>query len=176
MDSSVLSRNEVFSKMETGKPYASYAKTILGKVMVTVWDSAMEKPTEVILEGNPKKKEASSIVSVWSEKENSVFKRMNQNHFKKGVIIPYTIPDDVIEEKTIEQSTDEELEAIVNLKYLALVNKLNKVETVPVLSRMLAIAKELDKSAGITGAIEKRISELQVAEFAPKTPIKVEED
>ncbi len=160
-----LSRNELFSSMESDKPYASYIKTILGKVGVTVWDNILDKPIEVILEGNPKKKDDGCIVKVWSAKENLFFKRTNVHQFKKGRIIPYQMPIDAVEEKIIEQSTDEELEAIVNSKYFTFINKLNEISAVAVLFRMKSVAEDNEKSAKIIDAIEKRISELQAAEY-----------
>lgn len=165
MNNEVLARNEVYATMEGGEPYASYTKTILGQVAVTVWDNVLEKPVDVILRGDPKKRDADSIVNVWSAKEDSFFKRVNRNHFSKGLVIPFQSKEPVVEEKTIEQATDEELLAIVNLKYIAFTNKLNKIDSIPVLFRMKLLAQEADKSEKITSAIEKRISEVQSKEF-----------
>lgn len=172
----VLARNEVNASGEMDKPYASYIKTILGQVAVTVWDNVLDKPVDVILKGNPKKKDEDTIVKVWSPKEDGFFQRMNRGHFKRGTIIPYTMPEKVEEVRTIEQSTDEELAKIVNMKFLGLQAKLNEVTSVPVLYRMKVIAEELDKSEKITRAIEKRISELQVAEYIrPEASVEEEE-
>lgn len=170
----VLARNELFSAMDNDKPFACYIKTILGKVRVAMWDNFTERPIDVILEGDPKKKDAGCIVKVFSERENSFFKRMNASHFKKGTLISYTLPEDTVVEKTIEQSTDEELRTIVNSRFLALTNKLNSIESVPVLFRMLNIAEEEEKSEKITRAIQARISELQTAEYI-QTPETEEE-
>ncbi len=174
MSQDVLSKNEIYSAMEANRPYASYIKTILGQVAVTVWDSTLEKPVDVILNGNPKKKEPGCIVNVWNVKEDAVFKRLNVRLFNKGVLIPYQAPEEAPAEKTVEQSTDEELKAIVNSKYMALVAKLNKIESVPVLFRMMGLAEEMDKSAKITGAIEKRISEIQEGAYSKLDPKKTE--
>jgi hypothetical protein len=168
---SVLARNEVNSSMETERPFASYIKTILGKVAVTVWDNTLDKPVDVILEGNPKRAEEGCIVKVWNTREDSVFKRLNVKLFKKGLIIPYTIPEQVQVEKSIEQSTDDELKEIVNSKWMALTNKLNKIDSVPVLFRMKNLAEEMEKSSKVTEAIEKRISEVQLSQYqAPAKP------
>lgn len=163
----VLARNEVYSSIEMDKPYKSYIKTILGQVAVTVWDNILDKPVDVILRGNPKKKEEDSIVKVWSPKEDSFFQRMNRKHFTKGVIIPYQMPEKVEAVKTIEQATDEELATIINSRFMALNAQLNKIQSVPVLFRMKNLAEEMDKSNKITSAIEKRISEIQAAQYQP---------
>lgn len=172
----VLAKNEVFASADMEKPYASYIKTILGKVAVTVWDTTLEKPVDVILMGNPKKKDEDCIVKVWSAKEDSFFKRMNIRHFKKGLIIPYTAPVDVVPEQIIEQASDEELSKIVSMKWMALVAQLNKIQSVPVLFRMKNLAEEMDKSSKITDAIVKRISEIQAAEYTRKDEPSVEEE
>jgi hypothetical protein len=165
----ILARNEVASSYENEFPYSSYTKTILGKVLVTVWDNVLDKPVEVLLEGNPRRKDENSIVKLWSPKEDSFFKRVNRKHFSTGRLIPYRTEDIPSEVKTIEQSTDEELAKIVSLRYMAFVAEINKINSIAVLFRMRGIAEEMDKSAKITAVIEKRISELQNSEYiSPK--------
>lgn len=172
----VLARNEVFSAMEADTPYASYIKTILGQVAVTVWDSTLDRPVEIILKGNPKKKEEGCIVKTWNVKEDSVFKRLNIRHFKSGTIIPYLVPANAVQEKTIEQSTDDELKKIINSKFMALVNKLNEIDSVAVLFRMRGLAEEMEKSTKITDVIEKRISEVQLAPYTKPAAEQEEEE
>lgn len=172
----ILAQNELTSSYGKDKPYASYIKTILGQVAVTVWDSVLQKPTDVILRGDPKKKEEDCIVNVWDSREDEWFKRSNRGHFAKGVLISFTRTSNHEPVKTIEQSTDEELAEIINSKYMGFVSKLNKIESIPVLFRMKGLAEDMEKSEKITSAIEKRISELQTAEFiAPKGEVTEEE-
>ena len=161
----VLARNDAINSYENGTPFSSYIKTILGKVLVTVWDNDLGKPVEVLLEGNPRKKDEDSIVKLWNAKDDAFFKRMNLKHFKAGRLIAYKVEDIPEQVKTVEQASDEELAKIVNMKYMALVAELNKIESVPVLFRMRGIAEELEKSEKITSVIEKRISELQDAAY-----------
>lgn len=172
----VLGRNELFSAMQDGTPYKSYIKAILGKVRVTTWDNFTNEPIEVILQGNPKKHDDTSIVDVWSEREDMFFKRMNVKVLKAGIIIPYERkPKSAPVEKTVEQSTDEELKTIINAKFLKLQSELNHIESVVVLYRMLGLAEEMDKSEKITGAIQARISEVQSKNDTPKAPVTEEE-
>lgn len=169
MTDNTLARNELFAQMESDKPYAAYVKKILGKVVVTVWDNILEKPTEVVLHGDPRTPDPDCIVKVWSAKEKLFFERNNVKHIKNGMIVPFEVKESaVVEEKTIEQSTDEELKEIVNSKYLALTNKLNKITSVAVLFRMLTLAEEMEKSEKITGAIQARISEVQAPASYPE--------
>jgi hypothetical protein len=172
--SDVLAKNEIYSSMERNEPYSSYIKTILGQVAVTVWDNVLEKPVDVILKGDPKKKEEDSIVKLWDVKEDSFFRRVNRRHFDKGLLVSYTQPQNVEVKKTVEQSSDEELTKIVNSKYMTLVAELNKINSIPVLFRMKGIAEELEKSEKWTATIEKRISEIQAAEYAPVAQSKEE--
>jgi hypothetical protein len=170
----VLTGNEVRGSGD-GKPIASYIKTIPAQVAVTVWDSDLDKLVDIILRGNPKKKDEEAIVRTWSAKENSIFKRMNQRHFKKGRIVVMEEQEEVAPVKTIEQASDEDLSKIINMRYLALIAELNKIESIPVLYRMVELSKDLEKSSKITGAIEARMSELQTAEIIGKPKDKEEE-
>lgn len=165
--SDVLSRNEL-TVIDESKPFASYMKTILGRVGVNVWDRFTNMPAYVILEGDPRRKDEKAIVDVWNQREDMFFRRNNQRHFEKGILIPYTRPENVQTELPIEQFSDDQLKEIVNSKFLALQNKLNKIDSIAVLFRMITIAEELDKSSKITDAIQARISELQMAEYGEK--------
>ena len=162
---STLARNELYSSMETGKPYAAYIKAILGQVAVTVWDNILDKPVDVILKGNPNRKEDGCVVKVWSDKENVFFRRTNKRHFDKGTLRSYEVPEEAHEVPTIEQASDEELKKIVNFKYLALLHKLSEINSIPVLFRMVSLAEDMEKSEKITRVIQARISELQVSEY-----------
>jgi hypothetical protein len=167
--STVLGRNELFSAMNGSKPYQSYKKTILAQAAVTLWDTFMEAPTQIIVKGDPKRDLESCIIDVWSEKEKVFFERMNRRLFNDGTLIPYNRPE-VVEkvEKTYEQFSDEELVGVVNSKFLALQSTLNKMESVAVLFRLKNIAEENEKSEKIVRAIEARISEVQNSEYQPK--------
>lgn len=174
MNQDVLARNELYT-IDESKPYASYIKTILGRVGVNVWDRFTQQPAYVILAGDPRRKDDGAIVDVWNQREDAFFKRNNQRHFEKGIMIPFTRPEAVEAVTPIEQFTDDQLKEIVNSKFLALQNKLNKIDSVAVLFRMITIAEELDKSSKITDAIQARISEIQMAEYSVKTDSKDEE-
>lgn len=169
---SILGRNELFSAMNDGRPFKSYVKTILGKVAVVIWDNFQEEPTEVILTGDPRRRDASCIVDVWSEKEDVFFKRLNQRLFARSIIVPFERPE-VAEpvEKSVAQLSDEELDVIVNKKYYGLLAKLNEITEVVVLFRLKDAAERNDKSQKIMSAIDARISELQTAEYAPVKPV-----
>jgi hypothetical protein len=173
---STLSRNELFAQMESDKPYAAYIKKILGKVVVTVWDNILEKPQEVILYGDPRRREDSCIVKVWSPKEKIFFERNNKVHFDKGRVLPYEVPSEAkaVVEKTIEQASDDELKNIVNTRYFGLLSELNKINSVAVLFRMQSLAEEMEKSEKITGAIRARISELNNKEFPQVLEVELE--
>lgn len=168
-----ISRNELLSAMDEGKPLAVYQKTILGQVAVTVWDNFLQKPIDVILKGDPRRKDVGCIVSVYSTGENAFFKRANLKHLKKGTIREIPVQETPVEVPTIAQASDEELTKVVNSKYMALLAELNKINSIPVLFRMITIAEELDKSEKITGAIQKRISELQSAEYPTQMEVEL---
>lgn len=173
MNNDVLARNELFS-YEEGKPYASYKKTILGQVAVTVWDRFIQQPGTAILKGDPKRNEESAIVDVWNAKEDAFFRRMNAGHFKRGVVIPYVRPQNEVTEVPVEQFSDQQLEEMLTLKYVSLNKKVNEIESVPVLFRLKAIAEDKDKLK-IVNLLEARIAEIQLAEVRPQVEAAEEE-
>lgn len=151
---------KTFSAMQEGSPFKSYIKTILGKVFVTVWDNFAEAPTSLLLTGDPKNQDEDSILDVWSAKEDLFLRNMNRVHFKNGTLIEYVRPAKV-RERTIEEWSDEELVELLSSPFLKIQNKLNSIETVPVVFRILGLARDHNKSEKIIKAIELRLSELQ---------------
>lgn len=149
-----------------GTPYKSYIKTILGKVFVTALDPVTGEKTGVLLKGDPSKKADEAIVDTWDEKSDLYFRRANKRHFTTGMIREFTRTV-VEEERQIEQYSDEELAEIINSKFLAFKATLDKTESIAVLYRMEKVASDLEKSDKILEVIRKRISEVQLQEYAP---------
>jgi len=154
--------SRIFGAMQEGTPYKSYIKTILGKVYMNILNPFDGKPAGILLSGDPTVRPEECILDVWSEKENSYVKSMNKIHFETGTVIEFIRPTQQVKEKTIEEYSDEELEVVINSKFLALQSTLNKIESTPVLFRMTSLARKMEKSEKIIGAIEARLSEVQL--------------
>ena len=150
---------EVFSAMQTGKPYKTYRKTILGKVSVTLLDPFTDQPIGMLLKGNPKTDETSKI-DIWTEREDMFFKRMNKRHFEIGNLLEIVRKEEVVE-RGIESYSDEELAAVLKTPFLSLQSTINKIESEAVMLRIVELAKEMEKSAKIMKVLESRLSELQ---------------
>jgi len=168
MSGEIQARNEMFSAMYGGKPFKTYKKTILGKVHINIWDNFEDKPVMILLEGDPNKNDPDCFINLWSEKDDVFFRKApyNRRHLKEGRIIEIQVEEPKAQEKTIESSTDEELEKLVNSPFLALQNALNKTESEALLFRILNIAHRLEKSDKLVRAIESRLSEVQEQKFA----------
>jgi len=150
---------DIYALMQTGKPYKTFKKTILGKVYVTVLNTFSDQPEGKILQGRANTPD--SLVDVWSEKEYLFFRRMNKRHLELGTLIEYERPEVVEEAKKIEQASDDELKAVIKQRFMALKNVVEKTESIPFLYRLLELARELEASEKIIAKIETRISELQ---------------
>jgi hypothetical protein len=159
-------RNLTNSAIHGGKPLKSYIKTTLGKVYVTVWDSFEGGAVGVILEGDPRKEIEGCIVDIWSEEEDFYFKNKNRRHLQTGDVITYNRKYETVE-KTIEESSDEELIDILNSKFFTIQSALNSTSSVALLFRMKNLASDIEKSDKIMKTIEARISEVQAEEFKP---------
>jgi len=156
----------VYSAMQEGKPLASYIKTTLGKIRVMVINPFNDIPEEVIVYGDPSKKEdlENIVIDIWDEKGDAYFKRANAFHLKKGNIIPYERTDDVPEGKNYNALTDEEIQTYLDSRFLALKWALDKVTEENAIIRFLKIAELSDKSNAIITKIKERMSEIQRGE------------
>jgi hypothetical protein len=150
---------QVFSAMQTGKPYATYCKTTLGKVHVMVISPWEKTPVGIILSGEPKK-DPDSFVDTWSQQEDVYFRNANKTHFSTGDIIK--VEREYKEEPhTMEQYSDEELREVLALRFISFVKVLSEVKSEAVASRLLDLAEDMDKSEKITSKIKAKLSELQ---------------
>ena len=119
------SRDDMYAIMDSGVPYKSYIKTILGKVHVVAWDQFNNVSVGLLLSGDPRQKDENSIIDIWSKKEDVFFRRMNSKHLNQGVLIPYTRKQEVTKEPKFEQSSDEELIELLNSPFFFLILVLN---------------------------------------------------
>jgi hypothetical protein len=155
----------VFSAMQTGSPYKSYIKTILGKVDVMIWNSFKNEPEGRILQGNPRSNDKDgSIIDVWNEMEDMFFKRMNKKHFEQGTIINYK-RSNIPEPKSPNDVTDEELTEILTFPYIKFQHKLAEFTSVAPLFRIKGLAVEQERSAKYINYIESLISKMQEKEY-----------
>lgn len=150
---------EYFEAMQTGEPVARYKKTILAKVCVTILNPFSKTKQEIILEGEPGTK--SSIVSVWSIEEDLFIRNMNNRHFEDGTLIPFVPDKKKVEDKSIEQSSDEEVKELVKKPFLTLQSVLNKTKSEAFVNRLLQAAIETERSDKIVSAIQTRLAEIQ---------------
>jgi hypothetical protein len=162
-------RNEdldLYSAMQSGKPYKTYKKVVLGRVYVSAIDPFTEQPTGIMLYGDPKRTDESCFIDMWNERDDLFFTKQNKSHLASGFIVEIVRPAPTVKELTIEQYNDEQLREVVNMKFLALQAKLNKTSSEAVLYRMLSLAEEMDKSVKIVGAIQARLSEVNTIQVS----------
>jgi hypothetical protein len=153
-------KTSVYSLMQTGQPYKSYRKTVLGKLYLTIWDSFTEKPLGYILEGMPNE----TFVDVWSELEDVFLRRSNKRHFELGYLVEQVRPVPA-EVKSPNEVSNEELDKILNSKFLSLQSSVNKFTSVAPLTRLIVMAREQEKSEKILAFLEGKLSELQAKEY-----------
>ena len=154
---------ETFAAMQTNKPIRTYKKTILGKAYCTVLDPFNNSPVGMLLSGDPTKDEESSMVDMWTDVQDTFFRRMNKKALETGTIIEYQRKGDAFElhPEPYATSSDDEIDAVINGKYYSFLSALGKITSQTVASRFLGRARAIDKSEKIINAIEARLSELE---------------
>lgn len=156
----------IFSQMQTGEPYKTYKKTILGKVSCTVLNPFNNEVEGIILFGDPRKNEPDTMIDVWNEMQDVFFKRKNKWHLETGVLIPFTRPSiaEEIKPEPYADASDEQLVELLNSRYLSLISAVNKCTTEPVLFRLIDMARKLEKSEKIINVLNARLAEIQSGE------------
>jgi len=153
----------IFDRMQTDKPIFTYIKTIVGKLGVVVWDHMEDKPTERILEGDPRdpKVDLEKItVKLWDEVTRRYFENTNRRNIEAGKLVPYT-SDTHLEIQMVNALSDAEIEEILGQPFFTLDNKLKELtSTVPV-KRILEKAVAMNRPIGTINRIKARIEEIQ---------------
>lgn len=166
--------HDIYAAMQDGKPMAVYRKGILGKVHVITLNPFTEEAEGVILEGNPAKADEidTQVIELWTTKSQLFFERMNKKHIEAGrlnLVEKAALPKAPLSPNII---SDEEIDVLLNSKFLALKARLDKfTDTAPVF-RVVNRARELEKSEKIIKHIEERISQLQLLRYEVQEPVK----
>lgn len=167
----------IYSAMQDGEPLAVYRKGILGKVHVITLNPFTEEAEGIILEGNPTKADEidTQVVELWSTKSQLFFERMNKKHIAAGRLnlvkkaaLPKAPPSPNI-------ISDEEIDVLLNSKFLALRARLDKFTDSAPVFRLVNRARELEKSEKIIKHIEEKISQLQLKKYEVPGTAEVEE-
>jgi len=154
----------IFEAMQEGRPYKTYRKSILSKLRVWVLNPFSGEADEKIISGQPG--EESTLINLWSTKEDVFFKRMNKYHFEKGYLIEVKAPAPKLsEEEFYNALSDEKLDELLNSPFKKFEAAMNKMTSVAPLNRLLALAEEQEKSDKLVGHIKARLSEIQELEF-----------
>jgi len=154
--------SDIFSAMQTEKPYKRYKKVILGKVYLTVLNPFSMQPDGMILQGNPRTNDKGCFIEVWTPQEDVFLRRMNEVHFNDGTLVEWKEKSPK-KEKTYSEYSEDDVVEIINSHHLTLSNTLNKINSEAFLLRLLSKAEELEKSDKIIKRIEARLSEVQYA-------------
>jgi len=131
----------------------------------------------VILEGNPGKADEieTQIIELWTTKSKLFFERMNKKHIAAGrlnLVKRESLPEIQPSPNII---SDEEIDTLLNSKFLALKARLNKFTDSAPVFRLVNRARELDKSEKIVKHIEEKISQLQLKRYEVAETAEVEE-
>lgn len=155
-----MDNTDVLERMAQNNPFKSYQKTILGKLYIQYINPINQSQEGMILEGDPKK--GDGIFHVWSQLEDLFFRRANRTLFEKGFLKEYTKP--IIIEKSPNEKTDEEIEALFSERYLTFQNEVNRIDSEITLQRMIVIGESLGKDKYVS-FVKQRLAEVQKQEF-----------
>lgn len=150
----------------SNEPYKRYIKAVLSRVLVKILDPISLREVEVILSGEPDKKEDSCILDLWTPVEVVYFERNNQIILNEGLIVEYK--QSIKTTPSVNVITEEELEAVLAERFFALKSLLDKLTSPAPVLRLLAKAEQMNKPVKTIDAIKSRLAELQRAEYEGK--------
>lgn len=160
-------REEIQRKAILGEVQAQYIKACVARLAVQRIDPFTGREETVILKGDvtdPKADKEGFTVSLYTDLDVEWFKRANRVAIERGSLVLDTTK--AREAFLINSISDEEIERILSEPFFTLKSKLDKFTSPVPVDRILRKAKLMNKTIGTVNAIEKRLAELQEAEFS----------
>lgn len=156
---------KIFEAMQEEEPIAIFRKTVLSKVVVTVLDPFSDQPVAIILSGKPNDPQNENcFVKVYNTKQLVFFTNMNKRLIETGLIIrddSFLKKAQDLSSKSYEQYTDDELyDEILSKPYGAFAKIVAKIDNPIVISRLLSIAQDTNKSHKIVELLQNKLAEL----------------
>lgn len=161
MNSRFLS-DEARLAIEENKPVAQYRKATIGKILVKLVDPLTGEEIQKVIEGEPAVNKC--LIPVWSNFEDTYFRRNNEYHFQMGNIIKNDIST-IPEAPTVNDISDEEIKSALSDKFFTVKNILDKLTSPTPVHRMLAMAEEMNRPVGTVNAIKAKLAKLQSEEY-----------
>lgn len=156
---------DIYGMMQSGEPYKTYKKTILGKATVRIIDPFQDKPTSVILEGRPNDPSAEkNFIELWSEKELVYFVRANRKHLDNGVLVEHTKPRETEVKKTVNNMSEDEVNELVVAPFPKLKSVVGQITSETALQRILLAAEVADRPVKTMEFLQESLSLLQSGE------------
>lgn len=156
-----MSDLDIYAAMQEGKePIARYKKTIVGKVHIVALNPFSENPEGVLLEGDGE----NSFVEFWNSKQLVFFERMNRSHIEAGRLVKMDKAPEPFE-VTPNQLSDEEIDKLLNEKFMSLKSRVSKFTDTAPLLRLINRARELEKSEKIIKYLEESMAKLELEKY-----------
>lgn len=149
---------EIFAMMQAGRPYKAFKKVVPAIVRVIILDPFdTKKPQMFYLKGEGE----DSWVQLWSEEEYLFFKRANKIAIKNGRIVEKEYPVEGAEEKSPNEFTDEEIDALVESKFLKLRTAVDKVTSEATMHRFVKAGEAKERPEATMTYLRERLSAVQ---------------
>lgn len=157
---------EIQRKAIAGEVLEQYVKACIGRLAVQRIDPFTGREETVILKGdvtNPNTDREGYTIALYTDLDAEWFRRANRGHIRRGALVLDT--EKAREELLVNSITDEEIEQVLSKPFFSLKAILDRFTSPIPVERVLRKAKQMNKAVGTVAAIEKRLAELQEAEF-----------
>ena len=153
--------SQIMLAQENGVPRRIYRKAIVGRVIVRSIDPFSGGRTEVLIQGDPRKTDASDLeISLWTQLEVKFFEKANKSLIEAGSLV-------LVEERSVDTInydnaiSDAQIEELVVAPYFTFKSEVNKLSSETTLQRVLKIAEDLNRPANTLKLLKLRLEELQ---------------
>jgi hypothetical protein len=154
--------NQIASLMAK-EPYKRYIKATLGRVVVKILDPITGQQVEVVLSGDPKLKEESCILDLWTSTEQTYFERNNKQILGDGLLVDFKESIEAV--PTANNVSDAQIIEALTGKFFQVKKLLDGFTATAPVERMLTLAEEMNRPVKTIDAIKGKLAELQQLEY-----------
>jgi len=164
-----LTKEQKRAREQEDLPYATFKKTIVGKVGGRFLHPITFSEYEYLLVGDPsdpKTRQEDITIDVWTKAEYDYFVKENRGLLENGSLIEFEGGDLPPVDRT-NQISDEEIDELLAKPDMALRNRLDKFTSVAPVKRILIRALALDRPTNLINMVKAKLADLEGFEMPP---------
>jgi len=153
---------DVFAITTQSEPVVVYRKTHPARLAIRVLNPFTGQPEDAELKGLGR--DAGCFIELYSQQEKQYFEKYNKIALERGDLVEDAKPRDIGVVKSENNLSDDEIEELVNKKFLGLKAVVDRMTSLSAVARVVEAAERADKPSKTLEYLRAKLSLLELGE------------